>query len=206
MGAITLAAVAILAIYYLVCRTVVGTKVWAGRRRLLLTLCLLSAGALACFVLGNLATIPQQRPFQDDESSVLSVSAAYVHGQELYPKLNAPVEYSILYGPATFLIYAVPVALHAENLMWFQAWVWAVLLVALTAAYFAFRFVANPTLALMALGYAVCVIGMKAENEWSNKGDAWLLVFVAAALWGAVKLRPGCNPELPHLALGHSTC
>ena len=190
LGALALTPFAAVLFYFVLRSPWVGLRIQGGRQQLLRALCLVCVGAAAFFVLADLATIPQQRPYQDDESAILSVSAAYVHGQPMYPNLDAPVEYSILYGPSTFLIYAVPALLHAESLMWFQAWVALGLTLALLFALFALRAKAGWTIALLAFGYTVCVFGMKAANEWSSKGDPWILFFVSLSFWGALCLRP----------------
>lgn len=190
LGALALTPIAAIVFFLLLRRPAVAESLQRHQRILVRALCALCLALAAYFIVADLATLPQERPYQDDEAAILSVSAAYLHGQPMYPDANAPMEYSILYGPATFLLFAVPMLFHAESLIWFQAWVALCLTLTLLFGLWALRSVAGSTVSILALGYAVAVIGMKAPNEWSNKGDPWILLFVSVGIWAALRLRP----------------
>lgn len=188
-GAIALALPATVALYFLLRRPATGRWFLRHRRAILRWLGILGLAAAAFFLIADIATFPQQRSFQDDESSILSVAAAWVHHQPMYPSLSAPLDYGVLYGPAAFLMFTPPMLFHAENVAWYQAWVAVGLAAMLAFSFFALRRAARPAVALAAFGYYVFTLGLKAANLWSNKGDPWIILFLALAFWAALRLR-----------------
>ncbi|GAA3764178.1 hypothetical protein [Terriglobus aquaticus] len=189
-GVILLALPAIAALSLLLRRPGMNASFLRNRRSILRWAGILGLAAAAFFLLADIATIPQQRSFQDDESSVLSVAAAWVHHQPMYPSLDAPVDYGVLYGPATYLLFTLPMLFHAENVMAYQAWVALGLAAMLAFSFVAMRRLARPAVAAAAFGYYVFTVGLKAANQWSNKGDPWILLFLAVAFWAALRLKP----------------
>ena len=125
-----------------------------------------------------------------DEPTVISVSAAALHGQPLYTSASAGDRYSLLYGPVTYWVFWPPMLAHVIDLRFFQLWV---ILPLLGAGLLLIR-IARRAGDLFGSGfallpYAASVI-MQSLHEWAMKGDAWLLLFFSIQLESALML-PG---------------
>lgn len=139
-------------------------------------------------VAGGLYAASTGRIVFHDEATVLAITAAFWHGQPLYPAASAPVEYGLLYGPATYFAYLPPLILGATRIEAYQAWVVAALALTLLVFYFTFR----PTVGSLAAAGGTALLSLFVDftntSEWAIKGDIWILFFSAAALFAALRL------------------
>lgn len=124
-----------------------------------------------------------------DETSILAIAAAFRHGQPLYPASSAPVEYALLYGPATYLLYLPSIFSGVMHIGFYQAWSILPLALATLLIYLTFRRL------LPARQQALAVITLFAlflspliPSVWSIKADVWILLFAASGLWAAIAL------------------
>jgi len=125
-----------------------------------------------------------------DEPTVISVSAAALHGQPLYTSASAGDRYSLLYGPVTYWVFWPPMLAHVIDLRFFQLWV---ILPLLGAGLLLIR-IARRAGDLFGAGFALlpyaATVIMQSLHEWAMKGDAWLLLFFSIQLESALML-PG---------------
>ena len=170
--------------------SVAGIQGWLSRqwhfcRAFYKAICfLLAVLTIGCGLFG----VSTERIYDHDEATVLSIAAAFRHGQPLYPRAEAPVEYALLYGPMTFLVYLPPMFAGVERLGTYQLWVLIALAGTYAFVYFSLRpkfgtFVALGNTALLAV-----FVSRFAGSEWGIKGDIWILFFAALGLWAYMSL------------------
>lgn len=122
-----------------------------------------------------------------DETTILSGAAAYLHGYPLYPQSSAPVEYGLLYGPATYLVYT-PVLLPANHLTLPLLWAAMAFIAAIFVVFLSLR---TRVPLLVTLGITVALVALLAPflpYLLSTKGDAWIVLAMALGL-PAARLR-----------------
>lgn len=159
---------------------------WNVVRRTGQILCLL---IVVLSIAGGLFAAYKEQIIYHDEATVLSIAAAFLHGQPIYPRASYPAEYGLLYGPATYFVYLPPLIAGADRIGAFQAWAMAALAGTFLLLY---RSVRNSgrTASLGALAYLAIFVCFRSENLWAIKGDVWILFFAALGLcasleWGA---------------------
>ena len=157
----------------------------AKRRLRCLRLCAFSAGLLVlCTYLAiNLDSL---RCFliQQDEANIFSISAATLRGLPMYhPPVSSDFSYSLMYGPFTFLIYSVALAIGGVTHFWIMrsAVVTASLLVCVTLFFLLRKFVSTPT-AVALLTFPLSVLLQHPEISLSTRGDIWIFLFTALAI------------------------
>ncbi len=162
-----------------------ATQNWSRKRLVLQLVC----GLLVVLVVGcGLFPVITERIRANEEATILSMVAAYRHGQPLYPAADAPVDYGLLYGPVTYFIYLPPMLAGAVRLQGYEAWSLAAL-----AGSFLFVFLAlRPRFGLSAaLGNCALLaifIPRHAVMEWAIKAEPWLLLLSALGFWAACRL------------------
>jgi hypothetical protein len=127
--------------------------------------------------------------FWHDEQHVLSVSAAWLHRQPMYPASNSPERYGLLYGPVTFLVYALPLHFAPDAPLVLRCWLLLPFLAALLFLYRSVRYSLQTRLALGIGGVAVCLLnaGGHASILFGARADVWLLAASAVAVWAALQ-------------------
>ncbi len=158
---------------------------WHIGRALFKTICVLIVLlTIGCGLFGVCA----ERIYSHDEASVLSIAAAFRHGQLLYPRAEAPVEYALLYGPVTFLVYLPPMFAGQDRLGAYQLWVLIALAGTYAFVYFALRWRFGVFVALGITALLAVFVSRFAAFEWGIKGDVWILFFSAIGMWGLMCL------------------
>lgn len=117
-----------------------------------------------------------------DQSTILSVAAAVRHGQSMYPGPGAAVEYGLLYGPATYLLYLPALALVSTRLTPALVLAAAASGFAILAFLFTLRRRFGWTLALAATALLVALAAPFLPQEWEARGDPWILLAIALGL------------------------
>lgn len=166
------------------------TQRWIARRRLGIRLVF----KVCCFaiivltvVCGLSAVMTEHMRFHD-EATVLSIAAAFRHGQPMYPPNAGPAEYGLLYGPMTYFVYLPPMLLGAERLGWYQGWVLVALAASLFFIYLALRRIGSGFAVLACVTYVAMFAARFADSTWAIKGDVWILLFSAVGFWAALSL------------------
>lgn len=150
---------------------------------------LLGAFWITLPVLGALAAAASGYTLFHDEASLLSITAAVLHHQPMYPGPHYPADYGLLYGPVAYLAYAPPMLAGARHLSEYQGWVALALAGSLLLTYRALR-PAGRVAALTAaalLGLNVCLF---CDSAWAIKGDIWILFLGALAYCAALTWSP----------------
>ncbi len=161
-----------------------GVQRWAARagnrsHRLFYLVCcfLLSAVFLSMFV------VAFYNQALHDETTILSGAAAYLHGSPLYPLADAPVEYGLLYGPVTYLVY-MPVLFAAQRLTLPLLWDLAAVGAAVFLVWRYLKWRSFSTAAAMASAVLLLAFLLPlAPYVFSVKGDAWILLAMAVGVW-----------------------
>lgn len=149
----------------------------------------LSAIFLFLILAGGIFVAHSERILFHDEPSVLALAAAFLHGQPLYPQPSAPVEYGLLYGPATYLLYLPPMLAGAQRLGFYQAWAVLALAGVFLFVYLSARPLGrNPAIA--AVGLAASSACLFTDHTWAIKGDVWIVLCIAIGLWAGRRLSP----------------
>lgn len=139
-------------------------------------------------IAGGVYAASTERIIFHDEATVLATTAAFWHGQPIYPPQSAPVDYALLYGPSTYLAYLPPMLMGAARIGMYQLWVVAALALTLIVFYCSVRPAFGALPALCATALLSIFIDFTNQNEWAIKGDVWILFFSAAALLAALRL------------------
>lgn len=160
---------------------------WALLRQATRFVC---AGVICLTVVCGLVTVVTERVRFYEESTVLSTVAAFHHGQPLYLSAQAPMEYSLLYGPVTYFAYLPPMLAGAERLQAYEAW--SILALALL---FGLNLLAlgrryGTTVALVFCSLMAAIFARVTGNIWAIKADVWILFFSSMGLYAALRLRP----------------
>jgi hypothetical protein len=149
-----------------------------GLRRMLCIVCL--AIVVATVVMGF--AVATRDEINHDQSTILSIAAAVRHGEAMYPAPGAPVEYGLLYGPATYLLYIPALALVSTRLT-------PALLLAATASGLAMLAVLlllwrrfGWMFALAGTALLVAFVAPFLPQEWEARGDPWILLAIALGL------------------------
>lgn len=144
---------------------------------------------LALAVGGGLIAAVSDRILFHDEASVLTIAAAFHNGQPLYPAAQAPVEYGLLYGPATYLLFLPPMFFGGVRIGIYQAWSILALALTLLFVYLVARRVPVGRLqAFAAAALFAIMLSPLMLSVWSIKGDVWVLLFSACGLWASLSL------------------
>ncbi len=165
---------------------VFASKSLSAKRRLLwLRLGALAAGLLVlCTYL--VITVDSLRCFliQQDEANIFSISAATLRGLSMYhPPISPDFSYSLMYGPLTFLIYSVALAMGGVTHFWIMraVVVTASLLVCATLFFLLRKFVStSAAIALLALPLSGLL--QHPEISLSTRGDIWIFLFATLAI------------------------
>ena len=162
---------------------------WTATHRSALQTCGKTLSLLILFLTigGGLIACSTDRILYHDEASVLTIAAAFRHGQPMYPPLQAPVEYGLLYGPATYLVYIPPLLLGASRIGVYQAWGIFALALAILFVYLTARQLRVSALAAVTL--FTVLLSPLTLSVWSIKGDIWVLLFSACGLWASLALK-----------------
>lgn len=137
----------------------------------------------------GLVAVATERMHFPEEATVLSVVAAYHNGQAIYPADHSPVEYGLLYGPVTYLLYLPPMLAGAVRLWWYEVWSLAGLGCAFVLVCCALRPRYGWSVALGGTALLATSVARFSGNEWAIKADVWLLLFSALGFWAALRLR-----------------
>jgi hypothetical protein len=141
----------------------------------LLVLCLylaINLDSLRCFLI------------QQDEANIFSIAGATLRGLPMYhPPVSPDYSYSLMYGPLTFLIYTVALAIGGVTHFWIMraAVVAAALLVGATLFVLLRKFVSTPT-AIALLAFPLSVLLQHPEISLSTRGDIWIFLFTTLAI------------------------
>ena len=133
----------------------------------------------------SLAIACQDRLFLHDEATVLSTVAAFAHGQQIYPLASDRVEYGLLYGPATYLVYLPPMMFGAERFGVYLAWVGLAFAGSLALVFAAMKREYGRGTALCSAVLLVAFTCPFFPYELAIKGDIWILLFTALGLWAS---------------------
>lgn len=139
-------------------------------------------------IAGGIFTASTERIIFHDEATVLATTAAFRHGQPLYPLPGAPVEYGLLYGPSTYLVYLPPMLLGAERLGSYQLWVVTALALTFLVFYYTLQPQFGAPTAVCAVALLSIFVDFTTWNEWAIKGDPWILFFGALGFFAALRL------------------
>jgi hypothetical protein len=135
-------------------------------------------------IFGSLLAACTERVIFHDEPTVLTITAAFLHGQPVYPSKTDPVEYGLLYGPSLYLVYLPPMIAGADRVSEYQLWVTVALVSSYIFLFLGLRrwgiVTALGGLALVAV--SVCILS---DVMWATKGDIWILFFSALGLWAS---------------------
>lgn len=148
------------------------------------------AGALSVGTLLVLTSVNIVRPdfLWPDEGNILGVSAVWLNGGPMYHAVGAPLLYSLLYGPSTFLVYAPLLDVFAGALWPMKAALGAAGAGTLVGCYLLARRWTGRTDAFGLLAVPVAILLTQASSLFGLRGDMWLLVCLVwaavATVWG----------------------
>jgi hypothetical protein len=125
-----------------------------------------------------------------DEPNILSIAAAYLHGQPMYHDPGAGDMVSLLYGPSTFLVYLPFLDLSSRPMLAIRLAGLAVNLANVTMLYLVLRRRISRPAALGMLPIAVAYLLSVPNHIFGVRGDQFLLLALAAALLCSVRLPP----------------
>jgi hypothetical protein len=152
-------------------------------------------GWLFAFVLGTLCIsafgpiLPAiGHMYWHDEASVLSVAAAYFHGQPMYTPAGSSDSYSLLYGPAAYLVWLPPMIAGAVHVWVYQAWVVLPLFGAALCCLLLARRSGDKTGTAMALVAYLSADLLQSQTEWIIKGNPWMTLLATSGLVAATQL------------------
>jgi hypothetical protein len=121
---------------------------------------------------------------QQDEANILSISAAALRGLPVYnPPASPDSSYSLMYGPVTFLIYSVALAVGGINHFWIVRGAVVIAHLGLCAALYVLlrRFVPAVT-AVALLAFPLSVLLQYPQISWSVRADVWIVLFATLAI------------------------
>lgn len=126
--------------------------------------------------------------FWHDEATILSISSAYLHGEPIYHASSAASYYSLLYGPATFLVYVPFLLFYPHPVVGAHVAGAIAGLADLILLYRILRVYVAPSLAKALLPVVTATLLVLYEVLLGTRGDSWLLGCFGLAVW-AVFLR-----------------
>lgn len=149
-----------------------------------------ACGIVSIGVLLVLGVLNLRRPgfLWHDEASILSVAAAYLHGKPLYHARDTAL-YSLLYGPATFLVYVPILKFFAHPLAAIRVLGFASNLASLALLYSILRTHVPRNVALALLPVAIASLLLSTSPLYGVRGDSLLLLCFAAGLAAALRLQ-----------------
>ena len=150
------------------------------------------AGALSAVTLLVLTSVNIVRPhfLWPDEGNILGVSAVWVSGGTMYHAVDAPLLYSLLYGPSTFLVYAPLLHVFAGALWPLKTALAAAGAGTLVGLYLLARRWAARADAFGLLAVPVAILLTEASSLFGLRGDMWLLLCL---VWATLAIAWGCG-------------
>ncbi|WP_353065991.1 hypothetical protein RBB77_07085 [Tunturibacter psychrotolerans] len=121
---------------------------------------------------------------QQDESNILSISAAGLRGLPVYnPPASPDSSYSLMYGPVTFLIYSVVLIAGGVDHFWIVRGAVVIANFGLCAAFYVLlrRFVPAFT-AIALLVFPLSVLLQFPQNSLGVRADIWIVLFATLAI------------------------
>jgi hypothetical protein len=154
-------------------------------------ICVLLCAALTLLVVlgGSIVVITERIRFYE-EATILSTSAAFLHGQLLYVPADASAEYSLLYGPITFFAYLPPLMTGAQRLQTYEVWSLLALALTLVLVFLTFRTRFSLSVSFGSTALVAAIVSRMTANVWAIKADVWILMFSALGIFVACQLRP----------------
>ena len=121
---------------------------------------------------------------QQDEANILSISAASLRGLPVYnPPRTPDSNYSLMYGPFTFLIYRIALILGGVHHFWvIRATVVAANLGLCVTLYALLRKLVSSFTAIALLTFPISVLLQHDEISLSARADIWIMLFAALAI------------------------
>lgn len=144
-----------------------------------------SCGAAGVIVFVTLCALNVSRPgfLWHDEPNILSISAAYLHGEPLYHARHAGTLYSLLYGPSTFLAYSALLRFFPQSMTAIRLSGLAVNLANLAFIYLTLRWSVTWRAALALLPIAIAYLLLSASHLFGVRGDALLILCFTSSLF-----------------------
>jgi hypothetical protein len=136
-----------------------------------------------------------------DEPNILSIAAAYLHGQPMYHDRGAGETYSLLYGPSTYLIYVPLLKWFSRPLLAIRIAGFVINLANLAMLYLIPRKRLSAGLSLCLLPVAIAFLLSLPNHMFGVRGDQVLLLCLTAALLCAERL-----PAIPAAAASGALC
>jgi hypothetical protein len=149
----------------------------------------ISCGGLCITVYVFLSVLNVFRPglIWHDDGNMLSITAAYIHGQPLYHSRFAPALYSILYGPATFLVWVPILARFSDPLRALHVGTLVANVTNLVVIFLLLRERVSRRAALLLLPIATAFLLSFPQILFGIRGDPWLLLFTSLGLYSALR-------------------
>ncbi len=173
---------------------------WNAGLRQVMIVC--GAIGVSVFLLLNLLNLGRPGFFWHDEAAILSIAAAYLHGQPLYHARSAPALYALLYGPSTFLAYAPLLKLPGDPITLVR-WLALVVNLAVTLLlYLILRRNVSSSAALALLPVSLAVLLQTASHAFGVRSDTMLLLCFSVALAATLRCRSLGGMLVSGIALG----
>jgi hypothetical protein len=144
---------------------------------------------LAVFALINILNVHRPGAFWQDEPNILAIAAIYRHGGPMYHSTAAPVLYSLLYGPTTYLVFVPFLTRFAHPFPLIHACMALLNLATLGLLYGILREQLSRVAALGLLSVAAAFLLTDAMHLLGVRGDPWLLFSICLALFAVLKAR-----------------
>jgi hypothetical protein len=176
------------AVFFLLQRVDPAELYLRHRAKLRVALIAVSVGMIVLVVGGGLLVAKMELPGLSEEPTVLSIVAAFHHGQDIYPAPGSAVDYVLLYGPALYLVYLPPLLLGAEHIGAFEFWAAAALAATFVFLYLGLRARVRRSVAIGCCGLLAIFALRFPFYEWGVKADVWILLFTAFSVWSIQRL------------------
>jgi|GEM_PF-2270180 len=119
----------------------------------------------------------------EDEANVLSIASAYFHGQPMYTVSNSDTLYSLMYGPATYLIYLPILDKFQHPIFFLHIQVLLAEIGNIVALYFLLRRQLPVLQAVSIMALAIAVLMQAPNYLFGVRGDMFLLLCISWALY-----------------------
>jgi len=144
----------------------------------------------SAYLVINILSINRVGMLWHDEANILSISAAYTRGQQMYHPVSASALYSLFYGPSTFLVYAPFLAFFSHPILPIRLAIFTVNLLNLVLLFMLLRTRLSRPVSLAILPVGIAFLLAYPGVLLGNRGDAWLLLCILLAIVSVLRYRP----------------
>ena len=149
--------------------------------RLLRWSSLLGTTSIVAYLFINVLNIYRVGMIWHDEANILSIAAAYCEGEPIYHAVTAPAFYSLFYGPSTFLIFGLFLAIFPHPIPAIKIGIFVANSIELLLLFIAMRTWASRPVALSLFPIATTFLLAYPGVLLGMRGDPWLLCCITLA-------------------------